>query len=79
MLIFFIFQNGTWYHLDVHSKPYFLQKPDDIVYVSVGDSIILTCQVYLSPNYTCMPFTYVFYKNVSQPTGLDPVTGHGRF
>jgi len=40
-----MFQNGTWYHLDVHSKPHFLQKPDDILYVSIGDSIILTCQV----------------------------------
>jgi len=46
--IWFCFQNGTWYHLDVHSKPHFLQKPDDIVYVSVGDSIILTCQVLYS-------------------------------
>ena len=37
--------NGTWYHLDVHAKPHFVQKPDNIVYVTVGDSIILVCQV----------------------------------
>ena len=39
------FQNGTWYHLDVHAKPHFVQKPDDIVYVSIRDQVILVCQV----------------------------------
>ena len=41
----FQFQNGTWYHLDVHAKPHFVQKPDDIVYVSIRDQVILVCQV----------------------------------
>jgi len=38
-------QNGTWYHLDVHAPPYFISKPEEIVYVSLGDSIILHCLV----------------------------------
>ena len=43
--LIFQFQNGTWYHLDVHAKPHFVQKPDDIVYVSIRDQVILVCQV----------------------------------
>ena len=41
----FILQNGTWYHLDVHAPPSFIQTPEEIVYVSLHDSIILSCQV----------------------------------
>lgn len=36
--------NHTWYHLDVHAPPYWIQKPEEIVYVTYGSSIILTCQ-----------------------------------
>ena len=42
---FFIFQNGTWYHLSVHAAPNFVVVPKDIVYVGIGDNIILNCQV----------------------------------
>lgn len=38
-------QNGTWYHIDVHAKPHFVLTPDPIVYVSLHDSIILSCTV----------------------------------
>lgn len=38
------FQNGSWYHLDVHAAPYFIQTPEEIVYVNTGDSVILSCQ-----------------------------------
>ena len=39
--------NGTWYHLDVHAKPRFVEreKMHPIVYASVGESIILRCHV----------------------------------
>ena len=39
--------NGTWYHLDVHAKPRFVEKEKmhPIVYASVGESIILRCHV----------------------------------
>ena len=39
------FQNGTWYHLSVHAAPKFVVVPKDIVYVGIGDNIILNCQV----------------------------------
>ena len=42
---FFILQNGTWYHLSVHAAPNFVVVPKDIVYVGIGDNIILNCQV----------------------------------
>ncbi|KAL5281052.1 IGSF9B family protein [Megaselia abdita] len=37
-------KNGTWFHLDVHAPPRFSVTPDDIIYVNLGDSIILNCQ-----------------------------------
>ena len=42
---YFFFQNGTWYHLSVHAAPNFVVVPKDIVYVGIGDNIILNCQV----------------------------------
>ena len=38
-------QNGTWYHLSVHAAPKFVITPKDVVYVGIGDNIILPCQV----------------------------------
>ncbi|KAJ6646554.1 Protein turtle like B [Pseudolycoriella hygida] len=37
-------KNGSWFHLDVHAPPRFSVTPEDIVYVNLGDSIILNCQ-----------------------------------
>ncbi|XP_058454124.1 protein turtle-like isoform X2 [Malaya genurostris] len=37
-------KNGTWFHLDVHAPPRFSVTPEDIIYVNLGDSIILNCQ-----------------------------------
>ena len=45
IIIIFFFQNGTWYHLSVHAAPNFVVVPKDIVYVGIGDNIILNCQV----------------------------------
>ena len=36
---------GTWYHLDVHAPPYFVNDPQDVVYVHTGESVILACEV----------------------------------
>ncbi|CRK96838.1 CLUMA_CG009918, isoform A [Clunio marinus] len=37
-------KNGSWFHLDVHAPPRFSVTPEDIIYVNLGDSIILNCQ-----------------------------------
>ncbi|XP_044255880.1 protein turtle isoform X1 [Tribolium madens] len=36
-------KNGTWFHLDVHAPPRFTDTPSDVIYVNLGDAIILTC------------------------------------
>ncbi|XP_059095272.1 protein turtle-like isoform X4 [Tigriopus californicus] len=36
--------NGTWYHMDVHAPPYFMDTPDEIMYVNTHDSTILSCE-----------------------------------
>ncbi|XP_068907487.1 protein turtle isoform X7 [Tenebrio molitor] len=36
-------KNGTWFHLDVHAPPHFTDTPSDIIYVNLGDAIILSC------------------------------------
>lgn len=42
--------NGTWYHLSVHAAPNFVVVPKDIVYVGIGDNIILNCQAEGKPD-----------------------------
>ncbi|XP_065214035.1 protein turtle isoform X3 [Planococcus citri] len=37
-------KNGTWFHLDVHAPPRFVVTPEEIIYVNLGDAIILNCQ-----------------------------------
>lgn len=37
-------KNGTWFHLDVHAPPRFVVTPEDVIYVNLGDAIILNCQ-----------------------------------
>ncbi|XP_077291593.1 protein turtle-like isoform X2 [Arctopsyche grandis] len=41
--------NGTWFHLDVHAPPRFAITPEDIIYVNLGDAIILNCQAEGTP------------------------------
>ncbi|XP_046649399.1 protein turtle-like isoform X4 [Daphnia pulicaria] len=36
-------KNGTLFHLNVHAPPRFTMTPEDVVYVSLGDPIILSC------------------------------------
>ncbi|CAH0714275.1 unnamed protein product, partial [Brenthis ino] len=42
-------KNGTWFHLDVHAPPRFSITPEDIIYVNLGDAIILNCQAEGTP------------------------------
>ncbi|KRT78950.1 Immunoglobulin, partial [Oryctes borbonicus] len=42
-------KNGTWFHLDVHAPPRFAVTPEDIIYVNLGDAIILNCQAEGTP------------------------------
>ncbi|XP_046664142.1 protein turtle-like isoform X7 [Homalodisca vitripennis] len=42
-------KNGTWFHLDVHAPPRFSVTPEDIIYVNLGDAIILNCQAEGTP------------------------------
>nr|XP_031847978.1 protein turtle-like isoform X4 [Nomia melanderi] len=42
-------KNGTWFHLDVHAPPKFSITPEDMIYVNVGDAIILNCQAEGTP------------------------------
>ncbi|XP_014468291.1 PREDICTED: protein turtle-like isoform X9 [Dinoponera quadriceps] len=43
-------KNGTWFHLDVHAPPRFSITPDDMIYVNLGDAIILNCQAEGTPS-----------------------------
>ncbi|KAE8748422.1 hypothetical protein FOCC_FOCC004854 [Frankliniella occidentalis] len=42
-------KNGSWYHLDVHAPPRFSVTPEDVIYVNLGDAIILNCQAEGTP------------------------------
>ncbi|XP_024943849.1 protein turtle [Cephus cinctus] len=42
-------KNGTWFHLDVHAPPRFSITPEDMIYVNLGDAIILNCQAEGTP------------------------------
>ncbi|XP_052122003.1 protein turtle [Frankliniella occidentalis] len=42
-------KNGTWFHLDVHAPPRFSVTPEDVIYVNLGDAIILNCQAEGTP------------------------------
>ncbi|XP_048505333.1 protein turtle isoform X4 [Athalia rosae] len=42
-------KNGTWFHLDVHAPPRFSITPEDVIYVNLGDAIILNCQAEGTP------------------------------
>ncbi|XP_034950856.1 protein turtle isoform X2 [Chelonus insularis] len=42
-------KNGTWFHLDVHAPPRFTMTPEEMIYVNLGDAIILNCQAEGTP------------------------------
>ncbi|XP_030745783.1 protein turtle isoform X3 [Sitophilus oryzae] len=62
-------KNGTWFHLDVHAPPRFVVTPDDLIYVNLGDAIILNCQAEGTPSPEIL-----WYKDANP---VDPTTTIG--
>ncbi|XP_026843968.1 protein turtle isoform X5 [Drosophila persimilis] len=62
-------KNGTWFHLDVHAPPRFSVTPEDIIYVNLGDSIILNCQADGTPTPEIL-----WYKDAN-PVDPSPTVG----
>ncbi|XP_025831527.1 LOW QUALITY PROTEIN: protein turtle [Agrilus planipennis] len=62
-------KNGTWFHLSVHAPPRFVVTADDIIYVNLGDAIILNCQAEGNP----IP-EIVWYKDAN-PVEPSPTIG----
>ncbi|XP_037574200.1 protein turtle-like isoform X1 [Dermacentor silvarum] len=51
-------RNGTWIYLDVLAPPHFKSKPEQIIYVKVGESVVLPCEAEGTP-----PPTIIWYKD----------------
>ncbi|XP_076239839.1 protein turtle isoform X1 [Calliopsis andreniformis] len=64
-------KNGTWFHLDVHAPPKFSITPEEMIYVNVGDAIILNCQAEGTPTPEIL-----WYKDESP---VEPSTTIGIF
>ncbi|XP_046388423.1 protein turtle-like isoform X4 [Ischnura elegans] len=62
-------KNGTWFHLDVHAPPRFSVTPEDIIYVNLGDAIILNCQAEGTPTPEIL-----WYKDAN-PVEPSPTVG----
>ena len=45
-------KNGTWVHLDVFSPPHFKERPPEVVYVKIGESVSLSCVAQATPSPT---------------------------
>lgn len=67
-------KNGTWFHLDVHAPPRFSVTPDDIIYVNLGDAIILNCQAEGTPKPEIL-----WYKDANpvEPSGTIGIFNDG--
>ncbi|CAG9759845.1 unnamed protein product [Ceutorhynchus assimilis] len=64
-------KNGTWFHLDVHAPPRFVVTPEDVIYVNLGDAIILNCQAEGTPTPEIL-----WYKDANP---VDPTATIGIF
>jgi hypothetical protein len=42
-------KNGSWVHLDVHAPPRFSQKPPELLYVRLGESVSVQCEATATP------------------------------
>lgn len=42
-------KNGSFVHLDVHAPPHFKERPPEIVYVKIGESVSLSCVAQATP------------------------------
>lgn len=45
-------KNGSWVHLDVHAPPRFNQKPPELLYVRLGESVGIQCEATATPSPT---------------------------
>lgn len=66
-------KNGTWFHLDVHAPPRFTDTPSDIIYVNLGDAIILSCTAEGTPTPEIL-----WYKDAN-PVDPSATIGRPRF
>ena len=64
----------NWAHLSVRTRPMFLVLPRDVIYVVVGNSIILNCQVSSASVFTASYVNFRLKDNQNlRSSGLNTI------